>query len=229
MLTLALDDGLDDWEINIDRLPATAEFVAGVLRERYPRLDPPLHARWRHFVFAGRDLWREIAAARAWPNTAARARAAFDLAITSVLLDAGVAAGWRYHDSATGLTPGRSEGLALASLRWFENGGLSIDPNDPLRTDAAALRGVDTAAVNAAFQATATNPIAGVDGRAALLNRLGAAVQERPDLFASEDSPRPGGLFDALARRAQAVRCRHPASSKLCSMPSARYGRTGRV
>jgi hypothetical protein len=53
-----------------------------------------------------------------------------------------------------------------------------------------------------AFQVTATNPLAGSDGRARLLNRLGVTLQMRPDLFALADSPRPGGLFDVLARRA---------------------------
>src|SRR5688572_28551918 len=131
MLTLATDRSLDDWTVDLDRLPATADFVAQVVSDRYPRLDPPLHARWRHFVFAQRDLWREMAAARRWPTAAARARAAFDLAIASVLLDAGAGADWRYRDAATGIDAARSEGLALASLRWFERGGLSNDARDP--------------------------------------------------------------------------------------------------
>jgi hypothetical protein len=204
MLRLALDGLLDDWTIDLERLPATADFVARVVRDRYPQLDPPLHARWRHFVFAGRDLWHEIVTTRTWPNPAAAARAAFDLVLTSVLLDAGAGPGWRYHDAATGLNAARSEGLALASLRWFASGGLSDDPSDPLRVDAAALLRVDTRAVNEAFQATDANRLLGSEGRASLLNRLGAAVQARPDLFASAGSSRPGGLFDALLREAAA-------------------------
>jgi hypothetical protein len=202
MLALALDGYLDDWTVNLDRMPVTADFVARVVRDRYPLLDPPLHARWRHFVFEGRDLWSEIAAARNWPTAAAAARSAFDLAITSVLLDAGAGGSWRYRDTATGLIAARSEGLALASLRWFERGGLSENPSDPLRVDAAALRRTDTRIVNDAFQVADTNPLQGSEGRASLLNRLGAAVEARPDLFAVADSPRPGGLFDALVRRA---------------------------
>ena len=202
MFTLALDGSLDDWTVNLDRMPVAADFVARVVRDRYPLLDPPLHARWRHFVFEGRDLWSEIAAARDWPTAASAARAAFDLAITSVLLDAGAGAGWRFRDTATGLIATRSEGLALASLRWFERGGLSENPSDPLRVDAAALRRTDTRIVNDAFQATDTNPLQGLEGRVSLLNRLGAAVEARPDLFAVADSPRPGGLFDALVSRA---------------------------
>ena len=70
---------------------------------------------------------------------AARARAEFDLAIVSVLLDAGAGPDWHYRDAATGIVSGRSEGLALASLRMFEAGAFSNDPNDPLRADADKL------------------------------------------------------------------------------------------
>jgi hypothetical protein len=201
VFNLALDSSLEDWAVNMDRLPLTADFVAKVVRERYPTLRPPFHARWRHFVFGGKDLWAQIAGA-GWDGPAAAARAAFDLAITSVLLDAGAGADWRYRDAATGLTAVRSEGLALASLRWFERGGLSDNPRDPLRADAAALCRVDAAAVDEAFQSVDGNRLQGASGRASLLNRLGSAVLARPDLFASADLPRPGGLFDVLAARA---------------------------
>ena len=219
VFNLALDASLEDWAVNMDRLPLTADFVAKVVRDRYPTLQPPFHARWRHFVFGGRDLWGEIAGVRlsgggsrpaagsgfasgSWQSSAAAARAAFDLAITSVLLDAGAGAEWRYRDAATGLTAVRSEGLALASLRWFERGGLSEDARDPLRADAAALGRIDAGAVDEAFQSTDGNRLAGACGRASLLNRLGNAMLARPDLFACADRPRPGGLFDVLAARA---------------------------
>jgi hypothetical protein len=202
LMSLACRDELEDWRIDLGALPATADFVAKVVRDRYPRLDPPVHARWRHFVVGGRDLWQDIVASRAWPDAKAQARAAFDLVLTSVLLDAGAGTAWFYRDAATGATAARSEGLALASLRWFEAGGLSDDPRDPLRVDAAALRRVDAAAIRAAFQVTDDNPLLGDAGRASLLNRLGKALDARSDLFSLADGARPGGLFDALARGA---------------------------
>jgi hypothetical protein len=213
MLMLALEGRLEDWTVDLDRLAATADFVAGVVRERYPRLDVPVHSRWRHFVFGGRDLWNEIVLQAKWESTEAAARSAFDLVITSVLVDAGAGGGWRYHDRATGLVAARSEGLALASLRWFESGGLANNPTDLFRVDAAALRRVDGQAIQNAFQAHEANPLLGLEGRAALLNRLGAVMESRPDLFAVSDSPRPGGLFDAL--RARAANGRLPAATIL--------------
>jgi hypothetical protein len=213
MLVLAREGQLEDWTVDLDRLAPTADFVAGVVRERYPRLDVPVHSRWRHFVLGGHDLWGEIVAKANWESTDAAARSAFDLVITSVLLDAGAGAGWHYHDRATGLVAGRSEGLALASLRWYENGGLANEPGGLFRVDAAALRRVDSEAIQNAFQARTGNPLLGLEGRASLLNRLGTVMESRPDLFAICDSPRPGGLFDAL--RARASNGRLPAATIL--------------
>jgi hypothetical protein len=183
LLELALAGKLAEWRVDLSRMPVVAEFVAQVVRERYPDLNPPMHSRWRHFVFGGRDLWSEIASSV--NGKANRARAEFDLAITSVLLDAGAGASWRYRDETTGLIATRSEGLALASLRWFASGGLSSDASDPLRADANALMHINALALNAAFQVTGENPLVGAEQRAALLNRLGAAMLARPELFTS--------------------------------------------
>ena len=54
-----------------------------------------------------------------------RGRAAYDLAVVSVLLDAGAGPDWRYRDAATAREIGRSEGLALASLDMFAAGDFS--------------------------------------------------------------------------------------------------------
>jgi hypothetical protein len=200
MLELALDGRVEGWRVDLDLLPATARFVAGVIRDRYPDLKVPFHARWRHFVFDGHDLWTE--AARGTTDPAARARAAFDLAVVSVLLDAGAGPVWRWRDAQTGIEAARSEGLALASLRLFRTGVFSDRPADPLRADAGALAALSVEALGRGFQVGEDNPLAGLAGRAALMNRLGDRVRARPDLFARADAPRPGGLFDAMAARA---------------------------
>jgi len=208
MLDLALAGEIEGWRVDLGRLEAAADLTAAVTRENYPDLVIPLHARARHFV-AGEP------ALPAGGDPAARARSAFDLVIVSVLLDAGAGPQWRYRDSVSGRTFARSEGLAVASQRLFEAGAFSADPAAPARVDGAALAALDEAVLAAGFQVCSANPLLGLEGRAALLRRLGSQVVARPDLFASADSPRPGGLYDILAERAGDGRLPAPAILEL--------------
>lgn len=213
LLGVGIDDGLEHWIVDLGRLEPTAQFVASVIRDQYPNLNVPFHARWRHFMIEGRDLWAEAAAGNT-RDAAALGRAAFDLAITSVLLDAGAGAAWRFHDPS-GTRIGRSEGLALASLRLFESGALSADPHDALRADAVVLAALDADVLADGFQVSPDNPLLGLEGRSALLRRLGAQALARPDLFALNDVARPGGLFDVLAGQAKANDNHLPAAAIL--------------
>jgi hypothetical protein len=205
MLAAGLAGGLENFRVDLDKLAPTADFVASVIRENYSDLKVPLHARWRHFVFGGRDLWAETAAKVRWSDAQARARAEFDLAIISVLLDAGAGPDWRYRDAATGLTVGRSEGLALASLRMFEAGLFSADAGDPLRADAKRLAALTATDLKRGFSVTDTNPMTGLEGRAALLARLGRTMLDNEPIFARRDDARPGGLFDQLTAGTKAL------------------------
>ncbi|CEJ15182.1 hypothetical protein BN1110_05519 [bacterium YEK0313] len=213
MLDLGLDGKLAAFTVDMDRLPAAADLVVEVIRANYPSLDVPFHARWRHFVAGGRDLGREALGAIADP--AERGRTAFDLAIVSVLLDAGAGMGWRYRDAATGLDMSKSEGLAVASLRMAEAGAFADDGRS-LRVDAARLAAIGPADIARGFQAGDDNPLGGVDGRLQLLSRLGQAAGANPAVFGMNDTPRPGGLFDHLVARAEAGRL--PASAILAAV-----------
>jgi hypothetical protein len=119
--------------------------------------------------------------------------------IPSVLLDAGAGPDWGFEDSI-GLRLSRSEGLGVASLALFASGALSADPGRPLRSDAAALSDLTEDTLAQAFQVTPSNPLVGLAGRALLLQRLGAAIAARPDIFGTP--ARIGNLYDALAARA---------------------------
>lgn len=153
-----------------------------------------------------------------WRDADAKARAEFDLAITSVLLDAGAGAAWRfeYADHGPGCEPlGRPSAREFASV---PAGGFSADPaRDPLRADAEGLARLDGAALVDAFQVRDLNPLEGLDGRARLLNRLGQTVDARPALFALHDAPRPGGLDDVLKARAASGDPPHRSFLKYCS------------
>ncbi|MBV9970989.1 MAG: URC4/urg3 family protein [Xanthobacteraceae bacterium] len=202
MLQKGLDDALAHFRIDLGRLEAAADLTLEVTRAAYPDLDIPFHSRWRHFVSDGADRWAAVAAG-GWRDAATRARASFDLAIVSVLLDAGAGPRWQFRDPVSGRTAGRSEGLALASLAMFTSGAFSARPGDPLRADARGLASLTHEALAAGFQASETNPLAGLAGRAELLRRLGHTVAAAPQVFGTADEPRPGGLFDHLAGLAE--------------------------
>jgi hypothetical protein len=181
-----------------ERLPEVARLVADVTRRRYPNLVVPLHSRWRHFAAGGIDR-EALVAPGAAPEERARAR--IDLAIVSVLLDAGAGPGWRYHERETGQVLARSEGLAVASLRAMQRGLFSADPTNPWRADAAALTAVTPEALGEALQLGPENELAGLKGRAGLLRSLGAVAADAPALFGREG--RIGRLCDYwLPRRA---------------------------
>ncbi len=187
---------LRHFAIDRSRLDPTADFVIATIRASYPTLEIPYHSRWRHFSAGGRDRWAALAAGQGHEE---RARVAFDLAVVSVFLDAGAGDAWRYREPATGAVLSRSEGLAIASFDFFAAGLCSADPEQPLRADAAALAAIDREILSHAFQVTDKNPLAGLEGRAALLQRLGQTIAAEPmfgtpgtDRRAVRSSGRPG-------------------------------------
>jgi hypothetical protein len=181
-----------------ERLGDVVERVVAVTRRRFPDLAVPLHSRWRHFGASG---IKRAALVAPGADTPEATRARLDLAIVSVLLDAGAGPGWVYREAATGLVLGRSEGLAVASLRAMQAGLFSADPSRPWRADAASLAALSAERLGCAFQHGPDNPLAGIDGRALLLRRLGEVAVARPDLFGAP--ARLGNLHDFwLPRRA---------------------------
>jgi hypothetical protein len=199
MLAIGLADKLPHFRVDLGQLSKAVDLVLEITRENYPALDVPFHSRWRHFVWNGEDRWAALDRKTQWPDGVARGRAAFDLAIVSVLLDAGAGPQWQYRDPATGQSVGRSEGLALASLAMFAEGAFSSDPKNPLQADAQGLEHLTDATLARGFQVTASNPLVGVEGRADLLRRLGTLIASKPDIFGRNSAPRPGGLFDHYA------------------------------
>jgi hypothetical protein len=207
---LALGDRLPNFRVDSGRLDETAKLVIDTTRAAYPTLDVPFHSRWRHFDIDGFDYWDEIDKAMAWPSPEERSRTAFDLAIVSVLLDAGAGPGWKFVYPVSGETVSRSEGLALASLVMFRNCEFSKWPSYPLRVDAEMLQEFTEAKLIEGFQVRKDNPLQGVAGRVALLRKLGETIATAPEVFGRNDTPRPGGLFDHLAALAENKRLAAP-------------------
>ncbi|CAN5452406.1 URC4/urg3 family protein [soil metagenome] len=185
---------------HLERLDATAAYVADTIRQRYPDLQVPYHSRWRHFEAGGVNRWKLIASSVGL-HGAELARTRIDLVIPSVLLDAGAGPDWAYIDHSNQIQLSRSEGLGVASLALFMNGALSADPAQKLRSDASALASLSIETVAQAFQVGAENPLVGLAGRTQLLQRLGEVAAATPAVFGSP--ARIGNIYDYLAAHAQ--------------------------
>jgi Protein of unknown function (DUF1688) len=189
------------------RMPGCIQSVLEVTRANYPDLNVPFHSRWRHFNAGGHDRAGHLLHQVADPLE--RARCAFDLVITSVLLDAGAGAQWQYREAAgqQTLVYNRSEGLAVGSLRAFEQGVFSSHVGEPWRADAAALQQLSLQQLSVAFQVSASNPLSGLDARVELLRRLGTTVAAQTQYFgqagASSSEGRLGYLVDYFFSLAQ--------------------------
>ncbi len=211
MLALAERNALSHFKLHPERIDAAADYVIETIQERYPSLEIPFHSRWRHFDTGGADRWAMLAETLdARVTVAERARIRFDLAVVSVLLDAGAGDQWRYNDPETGRRYSRSEGLAVASFEAFRQGLFSAEDDAPLRVDAQALAGLTRDMLSGVFQVDADNPLVGLGERAQLLRHLAAALQSRPQMF-GEGVPRVGRLFDYLASQARDGRLPAPA------------------
>lgn len=178
-----------------ERIPETAAKVLEVMKANYPDLNVPYHSRWRHFDAARMATLNERIKDM---DVEQQARVKVELAIVSVLLDAGAGDKWAWKDEATGKTLSKSEGLAAASFDMFVDGGFSSDPDDPLRVDPEGLKAVTKRELSAYFQVSPANPLAGIDGRVALLGKLGQGVATQKRYF-GEIEPRLGNLHDFLA------------------------------
>ena len=195
---------LEHFALDEGQLTPLAERVVQVCRASYPDVRAiPSHTRFRHFAAGGIDRVAALEAGLAGLSPDDRLCAKFELAITSVLLDAGAGERWAYQEPA-GQRYTRSEGLAVASYHLFAGGALSDDPaRAPYRADARALAGFSAGDLARAFQVGPDNPLVGLEGRASILRRLGEVVALHPEVFGAA-SPRLGHLGVHLASRAQA-------------------------
>ena len=197
ILDLARQGALDHFTVEDGKIDAVADFVIDVTKREYPDLVIPYHSRWRHFDVGGINRSGALSEALKSATPLERATAKLDLAIVSVLLDAGAGDAWSFTEPKTGGTYSRSEGLAVVSFHLFMSGALSSDPNHPHRVDSQGLRAVTLDQLGAAFQVSEFNPLLGLEGRLSLLHSLADALEKAPRYFGASPA-RPGGLAAAL-------------------------------
>jgi hypothetical protein len=201
MLTY-VEDGKSSWfALDGNGLEAAVQATLEVTRKRFPNpSDIPFHSRWRQFEAGGRDRWAALAERLAGLPKEEIARRRMDLAVVSVLLDAGAGPAWSYREPGTGETYARSEGLGVASIQMFANGAFSRDAErDPLRADAERLAALAPADIAMGFQVRAHNPLTGLEGRAELLRKLGGVGLDRPGALFDIVAPGSGGGGDVKA------------------------------
>jgi hypothetical protein len=182
---------------DLTQLGKVADYVISVMRHEYPNLQIPFHSRWRHFDAGGVPRNSKLDEKLATLTSVERAIAKFDLAIISVLLDAGAGNTWCYYEQETGLSFKRSEGLAVASFQMFCQGAFSSNPQYKERVDAQRLQALTEQELAHGFAANAENPLVGIAGRLKLLQKLGQVLLSSPDMF-GEENPRPGNLVKYL-------------------------------
>ncbi len=189
---LALE-GKGHFRIHPEKLTEVAAFVLEVTRENYPDLTIPFHSRFGHFRAGGVDRLRTVIESAGVSDPEERARILIELGIVSVLLDAGAGMAWKYRDPFTdGRIFSKSEGLAIASLDLFRKGRFHSEGR--IGADAGGLKRFSAKDLEHGFQVSSDNPLLGVEGRVALLNRLG-------EIF---EGSRPGVLLDEWLKEANA-------------------------
>ncbi len=190
---------LRHFDCDLTKLGRVADYVINVMRSDYPDLEIPFHSRWRHFEAGGIPRIEQLDGDLAKLKPEEKAKAKFDLAIISVLLDAGAGSNWYYYETGTNLGFKRSEGLAVASFQMFCQGAFSSDEK-LLRVDAQKLQNFTESELIQGFQVSADNPLIGIPGRLQLLQNLGKVLTASPHLFG--DNPRPGNLVNYLIGKA---------------------------
>ncbi|KAI0088335.1 DUF1688-domain-containing protein [Irpex rosettiformis] len=198
---LAKEGKLQYFEYHPEKEDGVASFCIDIIQRdfgtNYASIPP--HGRWRH-LDAGRarvePLIEQWKASPEPPSEKEIARRLIDLFLVSVLLDAGAGSAWSYHESSSGRSFNRSEGLGVASFVMFEQGFFSGDSSNPYQADAEGLARVSQEKTAAAMQVGIENPMVGIEGRTSLLQNLSVALKSNPNFFGA--SARPGGLVDFL-------------------------------
>ncbi len=186
---------LEHFGCDLSQLEGVAAYVIDTTLQTYPDFDVPFHSRWRHFNAGGVPRLRHLDQVLDSQATEIAGRSRLDLAVVSVLLDAGAGEHWRYHDCLSDQVLGRSEGLAVASLHAFEQGVFSSDPHHPYQVNGNKLQQLTETDLAQVFQVNEHNQLVGLKGRLALLHQLGATLTHQPERF-GHDQARPGYLLD---------------------------------
>ena len=89
LFKVAETNELNFFFLDLTALDYSASCVIKEMQRNYPHGVVPFHSRWRHFELMGKDLWSAILDQHQNLSIDEVARARIDLAVFSVLVDAG--------------------------------------------------------------------------------------------------------------------------------------------
>lgn len=227
----ATTDGLEYFSLDASKIDDAADYCISIIQRDFGTdyASIPPHGRWRHFDVG--SIPRITTLLTEWAGGAPRtlgsahstdivtkpavhhveaARRLVDLFMVSVLLDAGAGSAWKYEENRTGLSYGRSEGLAVASLDMFKQGRFCAhESGERHKVDAKGLKNLSAEVLAIDMQVhPEENPMTGLEGRSNLLVKLGEALENDAHGFfqgpsgTKPDERRPGFLVDYLASHA---------------------------
>ncbi len=186
------------FDLHPEKLDEVTDYVLEVIKDNYPTYEIPFHSRWGHFRAGGVDREKQFDHLITGFDAREKAKAKIDLALVSVLLDAGAGNEWSYQEQSTGSRIERSEGLAVASYHMFVDS--KFGPN--FSVQAKHLQDFSVDDLIQGFQITESNPLIGVEGRTQLLQSLGKVLAAQPNIF---PNGRPGDLLDFLAPDGESI------------------------
>jgi len=172
------------FKVNMEKLSDVAELVHDVTRSNYPDFNIPFHSRWGHFQAGKINRLKKLNDSIKAFDSVEKLRIKIELAMVSVLLDAGAGMQWKFKDPFSDGTYSKSEGLAIASLDLFLKG--LFHSQGRIGADAEGLKKFSQIRLEKGFQVNANNPLLGIEGRVNLLNTLGKTFE----------GSRPGSLAD---------------------------------
>lgn len=206
---LAKQGKLEHFDYHPENESHVVDYCASIIKRDFGTdyTSIPPHSRWQHFE-AG-SVSRIGPLVSSWSSSGDHdqleiARRLIDVCLVSVLLDAGAGNSWVYREKGSGVVIGRSEGLAIASLRAFELGTFSSNQDQPYRVDAEALGSITVETTTAMFQVdNEKNPMAGLEGRSNLLVSLANALKQNTEFFGTDG--RPGNMIDFLLKESKPI------------------------
>ena len=120
LLGLAKKNQLEHFSFHEEKIPDVVNYVEKVIKANYPTLEVPFHSRWRHFNAGGVDRNAELDKKLSGASPEDIARSKIELAIVSVLLDAGAGDKWSFKEEGTGKTASGGGVIHRDALNpWF--------------------------------------------------------------------------------------------------------------